>query len=50
MAIGSELRGAVEEMITGAAISFLAGTLVLRAVVLLVREGVPAPSDCAEAS
>jgi hypothetical protein len=49
-AVDSELRGTVGGTITAAAIPFLVGTLVLGAVVLLVREGVPAPSDCAEAS
>jgi len=48
-AVDSELRGTVGGTITAAAISFLVGTLVLGAVVLLIREGVPALSDVAAA-
>jgi bacterial/archaeal transporter family-2 protein len=48
-AVDSELRGAVEGTISAAAIPFLVGTLVLGAVVLLVREGVPALCDVADA-
>ncbi len=48
-AVKSELRGAVGGMITTAVISFLVGTFVLGAAVLLVRKGVPALYDTAEA-
>ena len=48
-AVNSELRGAVGGTITAAAISFLVGTLVLGAAVLLVRAGVPVLSDVAGA-
>ena len=47
-AVKSELRGAVGGMITTAVISFLVGTFVL-GTVLLVRKGVPALYDTAEA-
>jgi bacterial/archaeal transporter family-2 protein len=48
-AVKSELRGAVGGTITTAAISLLVGTFVLGAAVLLIRKGVPALSDAAEA-
>ncbi len=48
-AVNSELRGAVGGTITAAAISFLVGTLVLGAAVLLTREGGPDLSDVAGA-
>ena len=48
-AVDSELRGTVGGTITAAAIPFLVGTLVLGAVVLLVREGVPALCNVADA-
>jgi uncharacterized membrane protein YdcZ (DUF606 family) len=47
--VKSELRGAVGGTITTAAISLLVGTFVLGAAVLLIRKGVPALSDAAEA-
>ena len=48
-AVKSELRETVGRTITTAAISFLVGTFVLGAAVLLIRKGVPALSDAAEA-
>lgn len=48
-AVNSELRGVVGGTVTAAANSFLVGTLVLGAAVLLAREGVPALADTAGA-
>ena len=48
-AVNSELRRVVGGTVTAAANSFLVGTLVLGAAVLLAREGVPALADTAGA-
>jgi len=48
-AVNSELRLAVRSPLVAAAISFLVGTVVLIALVVVVREGLPTPSAMAGA-